>query len=141
MGGWAGSFTACSATLMYCGYNLTEDLESEAIKEMIAAAGPGAKLVPTGEYAQQVDYHIAHPDDASWIPQVFLGYVPTFEELPANAVAQAAVFGSGLAEPLAGYESEGNYTQYPSGYMDVLGMVHGGKANTPPEEGNAVGRI
>jgi len=149
--GWAGSFTACSATLMYCGYNLTEDLESEAVKEMIAAAGPGAKLVPTGEYEQQVDYHLAHPDNANWIPQVFLGYVPTLQELPANSVAQAAVFGSGLAEPLAGYESTGNYTRYPvqrgqftyypAGYMDVLGLVHGGKANTPPPGGNAVGLI
>merc|ERR1712176_434144 len=35
----------------------------------------------------------------------------------------------------------GRFTKYPSGYMDVLGMVHGGKANTPPEDGNAVGRI
>jgi len=149
--GWAGAFTACSATLMYCGYDLAADLESEQIKKMVAAAGPGARFVADASYTQQVDYHLAHPDTSNWIPQVFIGYVPTPEELPANAVAQAAVFGSGLAEPLASYESEGNYTRYPvqrgrftkypSGYMDVLGMVHGGKANTPPEDGNAVGRI
>lgn len=149
--GWSGAFTACSATLMYVGYNLTGDLESEAIQKMLMAAGPGARLVRTGNYTQQVDYHLAHPDDANWIPQVFMGYVPTPEELPANAVAQAAAFGSGLAEPLAGYENSGNYTRYPvqrghftrypQGYMDVLGLVHGGKANTPPAGGNAVGKI
>lgn len=149
--GWSGAFTACSATLMYCGYNLTGDLESEAIEKMVAAAGPGAKLVPDGSYTEQVDYHLAHPDTSNWVPQVFIGYVPTLTELPLNAVAQAAVFGSGLAEPLAGYESKGNYTRYPvqrgqftyypNGYMDVLGMVHGGKANTPPPGGNAVGLI
>jgi len=149
--GWSGAFTACSATLMYGGYNLTGDLESEQIKQMVAAAGPGARLVPDGSYTQQVDYHLAHPDTSNWIPQVFIGYVPTPEELPMNAVAQAAVFGSGLAEPLAGYESKGNYTRYPvqrgrftyypEGYMDVLGMVHGGKANTPPPGGNSVGLI
>merc|ERR1711988_1852850 len=42
--GWSGAFTACSATLMYVGYNLTDDLESEAIQKMVMAAGPGARF-------------------------------------------------------------------------------------------------
>jgi len=137
--------------IVYCGNNLERDLASTAIKKMVAAAGPGARLVPNGAWQTQVEYHLQHADTSNWIPQVYIGYVPTSAELPSNARAQAAAFGSGLAEPNAAYQSKGNYTQYPvqqgrftyypKGYMDVLMLTHGGASNKAPPGGDAVGLI
>lgn len=149
--GWSGWFEACTATLVYCGDNLGRDIESTAIKKMVAAAGPGARLVPNGAWQTQVEYHLEKADTQNYIPQVYIGYAPTSAELLLNARAQAAAFGSGLAEPNAAYQSKGNYTQYPvqqgrftyypKGYMDVLMLTHGGASNKAPPGGDAVGLI
>merc|ERR1712178_455037 len=85
--GFGGAFTACSATLMYNGYNLTGDLESDAIKNMVNAAGPGARLVADASYTEQVDYHLAHPDTSNWIPQVFIGCSDSSSCFVARSIA------------------------------------------------------